>query len=247
MGEGTVQLPPDSTGKVMRTQTNAGVASGAHQSVFTQADSAGNLYTSQGTDNKRAIDVNIGASQGGNANTSGTLTGAASTVQAAVGAMGNGTIVLYGGTYTNLQVVFEASVDGGTNWFQIDVVRVDGQAVVFSETFTSSGVHAWNYMAPGYSHVRIRAAAQTSTVNPSVIITQGPFLYDPSPSVVPIDGNKATYSASITGVIGITLSSRTAPFQVCDKVAAVAIAGFARSVSARSIGTRMDLNICASP
>src|SRR4029453_17282618 len=55
-----------------------------------------------------------------------------------------------------------------------------------------------------------------------------------------------TYSASITGVIGMTLSRRTAPFQVCDSVAAVAIAGLARSVSARSIGTRIDLNICAS-
>src|SRR3954469_7447362 len=52
-----------------------------------------------------------------------------------------------------------------------------------------------------------------------------------------------TYSASITGVIGSTLSSPTEPLQVCDSVAAVAIAGFARSVSARSIGTRMDLNI----
>src|SRR6516162_6157019 len=55
-----------------------------------------------------------------------------------------------------------------------------------------------------------------------------------------------TYSASITGVIGSTLSRRTVPLQVCDSVAAVAIAGFARSVSARSIGTRIDLNICAS-
>src|SRR6201996_7119321 len=55
-----------------------------------------------------------------------------------------------------------------------------------------------------------------------------------------------TYSASITGGIGSTLSSRTAPLQVFDSVAAVAIAGFARSVSARSIGTRMELNICAS-
>src|SRR5262245_8220809 len=55
-----------------------------------------------------------------------------------------------------------------------------------------------------------------------------------------------TYSASITGVIGNTLSRRTEPFQVCDSVAAVAIAGLARSVSARSIGTRIDLNICAS-
>src|SRR4051794_7592530 len=56
-----------------------------------------------------------------------------------------------------------------------------------------------------------------------------------------------TYSASITGVIGSTLSSRTEPLQVCDSVAAVAIAGFARSVSARSIGTRMDLNIFTPP
>src|SRR6267142_225665 len=55
-----------------------------------------------------------------------------------------------------------------------------------------------------------------------------------------------TYSASITGVIGNTFKRRTVPLQVCDSVAAVAIAGFARSVSARSSGTRMDLNICAS-
>src|SRR4051812_36997797 len=56
-----------------------------------------------------------------------------------------------------------------------------------------------------------------------------------------------TYSASITGVIGITLSRRTLPFQVCANVAAVAIAGFARSVSARSIGTSIDLNISPLP
>src|SRR6185312_5752691 len=61
-----------------------------------------------------------------------------------------------------------------------------------------------------------------------------------------VSKSAGTYSASITGVIGNTLSRRTAPCQVCDSVAAVAIAGFARSVSARSIGTRMDLNICAS-
>src|SRR5882672_8782374 len=56
-----------------------------------------------------------------------------------------------------------------------------------------------------------------------------------------------TYSASITGVIGSTLSSRTEPLQVCDRVAAVAMAGFARSVSARLIGTRMELNIFTTP
>src|SRR4051812_6461366 len=61
-----------------------------------------------------------------------------------------------------------------------------------------------------------------------------------------VSKSAGTYSASITGVICSTFKSRTEPFQVCDNVAAVAIAGLARSVSARSIGTRMDLNICAS-
>src|ERR1700733_10811350 len=58
-----------------------------------------------------------------------------------------------------------------------------------------------------------------------------------------VSKSAGTYSASITGVIGSTFRSRTLPLQVCDSVAAVAIAGFASSVSARSIGTRMDLNI----
>src|SRR5215468_585062 len=61
-----------------------------------------------------------------------------------------------------------------------------------------------------------------------------------------VSKSAGTYSASITGVIGITLRIRTVPFIACDSVAAVAIAGRARSVSARSIGTRMDLNISAS-
>src|ERR1700716_1021632 len=58
-----------------------------------------------------------------------------------------------------------------------------------------------------------------------------------------VSKSAGTYSASITGVIGSTLSRRTMPLQVCDSVAAVAIAGFAKSASAKSIGTRMDLNI----
>src|SRR5438445_12782180 len=62
-----------------------------------------------------------------------------------------------------------------------------------------------------------------------------------------VSKSAGTYSASITGVIGNTFRRRTAPLQVCDSVAAVAIAGFARSVPARSIGTRMDLNISRPP
>src|SRR5438552_389788 len=41
MAEGVIIVPPDSTGKSLRTVTNAGVAAGAHQEVVTLADSAG--------------------------------------------------------------------------------------------------------------------------------------------------------------------------------------------------------------
>lgn len=43
MAESSVRLPPDSTGTRLRTVTNAGVASGAHQEVVTLATASGDL------------------------------------------------------------------------------------------------------------------------------------------------------------------------------------------------------------
>src|ERR1043166_5128223 len=56
-----------------------------------------------------------------------------------------------------------------------------------------------------------------------------------------------TYSASITGVIGSTLSRRTLPPEARTREMAVSIEGLASSVSARSTGTRICLNMCRSP
>src|SRR5947208_1646713 len=61
-----------------------------------------------------------------------------------------------------------------------------------------------------------------------------------------VSKSAGTYSASITGVIGNTLSNLTRPPEPPVNSAALAIAGFAYSASARSIGTRMFLNICVS-
>src|SRR6266436_2605151 len=52
-----------------------------------------------------------------------------------------------------------------------------------------------------------------------------------------------TYLATISGVIGNTLRSRTAPPDALASDTAVSIADLARSVSARSTGTRIFLNI----
>src|SRR5215468_3597877 len=52
-----------------------------------------------------------------------------------------------------------------------------------------------------------------------------------------------TYWASITGVVGNTFKSRTEPPDAFASDTAVSIADLARSVSARSTGTRIFLNI----
>jgi hypothetical protein len=54
VAEATVQLPPDSTGSKLRTETNTQAGSTVHQQVISIADSAGNLITA--TSNK--LDVN---------------------------------------------------------------------------------------------------------------------------------------------------------------------------------------------
>src|SRR5580704_16882282 len=53
-----------------------------------------------------------------------------------------------------------------------------------------------------------------------------------------------TYSASIAGVVGNTLTRRMAPSDSLAIIKAEAMAGLASSTSARSIGTRMRLYMC---
>lgn len=207
MAESGVILPADSTGKATRTETvtttfTTGSGGVVHMPVSVLGDPAiaanlANILALAG--GVGALQVNLAGSQGAPAITTGTVSAAGNTVVASVGSQGNGTIVLYGGTYTALTLLFEASIDN-TNWFPIDVVRADGSGVIpggVGEQFAATGVRAWNFMAPGYQQVRARVGAITQTVVPTISITQGPFLYDPSPSVAPIDGNRPSYSATL--------------------------------------------------
>lgn len=205
--EGRILIDPDVVGgNPVRTvqQTTQAPDEGAPSVKDTGVMVLGDPNTPANLASVRAdggVNVNLSSSQGTVANTSGSLAAAINTaVTAAVGASGNGTIVVFGGTFTSLPIVFEASVDG-TNYFPIDVTRADGYQVLTGLTLTTAGVYAWNFMCPGYANVRVRvSAAGTVTTGPTVIITQGPFLYDPSPSVAPIDSPKATYVASVTGM-----------------------------------------------
>jgi hypothetical protein len=126
------------------------------------------------------------------------LTGTVSTTGSVIAPVinsGNCTFGVVGGTYTNLTLAFEACFDAaGLYWFPIDAARPDSSSVDLQPNFTSAGVRVWNVMVPGYQYIRVRVVAITATVNPTIIINQGPFLYDPSPTVAPIDGVKMTWN-----------------------------------------------------
>lgn len=177
-------------------------ASAGVQQVISQADPTdGSLRKIRTTG---AGDVNLASSQGNQPNVSAALTGNGATVVANVGTSGNGTIVLAGGTYTNLPIAFEGSIDN-TNWFPIDATRSDRSYFEITATIATAGVYAWNYIAPGYLYVRVRqtGTASTQTANPTVWITQGPFLYDPSPVV----GLAQPQTGTITSVTAVTTTA----------------------------------------
>jgi hypothetical protein len=158
-------------------------------------------YTA-GVNSLGALQVNLAGSAGLAAAVSGTLTGNASAVSAACINSGSATIVISGGTYTALPIVFEASRDGGTTYFPIDATFVDGSGSAVAMVLPSAATRAWNLYLLGYTHVRVRqtAAATAQTGNPTVTIDQSPFAADPSPVIAPVDGQKATYCVYINGL-----------------------------------------------
>lgn len=237
--EGLVGLPADSTGKKLRTQTVtttvAGSAANTEQQVVSVGDptttanvllvnpdgslsvrlvaySGGNSQTPNagfqiGTQTVEG--VNIAGSQYAGSATSGSLTGSGTSVVVGVASAGNVTVALIGGTYTNLPIVFEATVDN-TNWFGIDATKTDGTSIVSSQgtVIPSSGNMGWNITVPGYTQVRIRqtAAATAQSANPTVVMLPGPLIHDASPTVAPMDSYKATYVAVQQG-LGANLAS----------------------------------------
>lgn len=209
MADSSVSLSSP-TGSV-DTRTNA---AGEHREVVVIGDSGDNVASETPAGTKTALDVNIAASTGGVAATTGTLANVLnSAVTASVALMGNATITVLGGTYTGLPIIFEATIDG-TNWFTIDGTQADGTGTNTQVTLPSAtgGPHQWNVICPGYQSIRVRVTgtAASFTTGPTVTITQGPFLFEPSPTVAPIDGQKATFSLDINAAGAASVASATA-------------------------------------
>lgn len=153
-----------------------------------------------------AMDVNISSSASTIVSTATPANGqfAAATINSAVTwavpSAGNVTLSMSGGSYALMPIIFEASTDG-TNWFTVDGTQLDGTGVNTQIALANSAIRAWNFPVPGYTQLRVRLyAAATITTQPTWVLNQGAFLWDPSPVSPPIDGQKATYTATISGL-----------------------------------------------
>jgi hypothetical protein len=198
MADGSVAVTPGS-GANIDTRT---VTGGDHRQVVVPGGVGdADIATFSASGSKTMLDVNFAGSAGGAATVTGALTGSGISVSTAIGSSGNGTIViLASGGSVNVPVAFEASLDN-TNWVPIDAVRTDGTRIDITTTLPANGVYAWNYIAPGYQYVRVRqTGAATTQGTVAAYITQGPFLYDPSPTVAIIDGQKDTFVASVSNM-----------------------------------------------
>lgn len=195
------QIPGGGTGDVVRDKDRAGVKTQI-LGLDVNINGAEMLGTGTAVGTKNAVDVNLGGSATGVAALTGTLSASGVSVGGACGLSGNATVMIWGGTYTNLPIAFEGSYDN-TNWFPVDATPSNGYNPVSTALLTANlaaGLaQAWNVPLPGYQFLRVRqtAAAATQVVGPSVAIVQGPFAYDPSPSVAPLDGIKTTYAAAL--------------------------------------------------
>lgn len=112
----------------------------------------------------------------------GNVTSATSTVACDVTKAAN--VVLHcTGTFSAVNVTFEASIDNGTTWFTVQAARSNANTVeTTSGSLSAAPAYSWEISVNGYTHVRVRATAWTSGTQVWRFIP-GLDAVDPTPAV----------------------------------------------------------------
>lgn len=102
------------------------------------------------------------------------------------------------GTFSTVNVTFEGSINGGTNWFTVQVIRSNANTIeTTSGNLSAAPAYAWEASVNGLTHFRVRATAFTSgtqnwTFLPGVYATE------------PIPGSQVSGTQPISGTVTIT-------------------------------------------
>lgn len=189
MADGIVQVAPDSTGKkIDSSELTVGPNTVERQRVVLADDSAaGGLAAVKATapagTEQALVTRNIPSGtqtiQGvQDTATTGNIVASTTVVGPLAVTQRNVVTVSIRGTYAGVTFIIEASDDGGTSWFPLQVIdNATGQA---GSTWTPGTNASASYDAAigGFTHVRVRATAWTSGTG-VVTLTAQSFAYDP--------------------------------------------------------------------
>lgn len=66
------------------------------------------------------------------------------------------------GTYASVNIIFEASIDGGTTWATVQARRLDTSTIETSSGSLTNTTRHWRLSVDGFTHFRTRATTYTS-------------------------------------------------------------------------------------
>jgi hypothetical protein len=160
----------------------------------------------------------------GPADVSGAIVASTTTIGGATdySSVGNLTVT-FRGTHTGVNLTFEASDDGGTNWYPVAGAREDNSIAQLSTgVLATNSSYSWTFSLYGFDRFRVRATAWTSGTANLVTISAGTLPFEPivsaivSPSPTRVD---CTFGTVTAGVAGSTTEALISLTPVRDAVA----------------------------
>lgn len=133
--------------------------------------------------------------------TTGTITANGQTVSCDVTKASN-VCLFVTGTFSTVNLTFEASIDGGTNWFAVQMVRSNANTVELTTgNLSAAPAYSWECSVNAYTHFRVRATAYTSgTQNVRIL----PGVYATEPVIATQTTPVTVSSGTVTTVTNIT-------------------------------------------
>lgn len=151
--------------------------------------------------------------------TTGSITTAASTVVCDVTKASN-LVIFLSGTFTGVNITFEASVDGGTNYFAVTAVRTNANTIELTSGVVATGIaYGWELSVNGYTHMRVRATAYVSGTA-TVTMLPGIYATEPIPAI-------QTHAVTGSGNFAVTMAAHATngPAKARDAVAGASDTG----------------------
>ncbi len=119
------------------------------------------------------------------------------------------------GTFSTVNVTFEASINGGTNWFTVQGVRSNANTVeTTTGNLSAAPAYAWEFSVNAYTNFRVRATAFASGTQ---VWTFQPGTY----ATEPIPAVQVTGTQPVSGTVATTMAANatTTPVKARDGVA----------------------------